>query len=333
MTHRSRSQSRRSGFSLLELLVVIAIIGVLIGLLLPAIQSARESGRAIECKNNLKQIGLGLTHFEEVNTHFPPAHFVDPLITTNYGQPVPYGDKAYYISWLARILPYVEQDQLYAAINFQDDYPWPNGDRFADDNFINGKIVAHYQCPSYPMDRSPFRAEPDPAFGEIAIAHTDYLGVNGTDQFGGKGRKEYGVLHVNSRVKSRDIVDGLSQTFMVGERPRTNDKWGGFWFAGSGMYPWFGAGDIVIGTEEYIAGSDCACTPSGEKSFFQQGRFKFEFDGYCWDKSAWHFWSPHPDGAHFVFADGHVEFVSYSVNRDVFRARGTYAGGETAHGQ
>lgn len=333
MTHRRNLASTRSGFSLLELLVVIAIIGVLITLLLPAIQSAREVARATECKNNLRQIGMGLLNFQEVHTHFPPAHFVDPLITTDYGQPVPYGDKAWYISWLARILPYVEQDQLYSAVNFQDDYPWPNGEPFQPGgDYINGRNVGLYQCPSYPLDRSPFRAIPDPAFGEIAIAHTDYLGVNGTDQFGGDLRKEYGILYVNSRVKPRDVVDGLSKTFMVGERPRTNDKWGGFWFAGSGMYPWFGAGDIVLGTKEIISGSDCACTPSGNKSFFQPGRFTFEFDGYCWDKSAWHFWSAHPGGAHFVFADGHVEFVSYSGHLDIFRARGTIAGNEASHG-
>jgi prepilin-type N-terminal cleavage/methylation domain-containing protein/prepilin-type processing-associated H-X9-DG protein len=331
MTRNQVTTLHRRAFSLLELLVVMAIIGVLMGLLLPAIQQARESAWQVECKNNLKQIGLGLLQFEEVHRHFPPGILQDPGITLDYGQPRPYGgDKPREFSFLARILPYVGHENFYAYVDLQDDYPWPNGERLPNGEYINGQVIKLYQCPSYPKDMGPFLNFPAPGIPEHKVAHTDYLGINGTDQF-----KYDGILHVNSRVKVRDIDrgDGMSKTFIVGERPRTIDQWAGWWFAGSGMFPWFGAADVTLGTEERIAGSDCACAPSGEKSFYQKGSFKFQYDGYCWDKNAWHFWSAHPGGAHFLYADGHVEFVSYNINLDIFRARGTYAGGEADHGQ
>jgi len=306
-------------------------------LLLPAIHSVRERGRAAQCQNNLRQIGLGLLQFEETFGRFPPAMLQQQSIVPDYRQPRPYDDdKGWQISWMARILPYVGQDSLYAFANFQQGYyPWPNGERLPNGEYINGQVVSLFQCPSYPKDTGPFRALMNADYPEIALAHTDYLGVNGTDQFGGGSfqTKHLGILHVNSRVKVRDIVDGTSKTFMVGERPRSNDGWAGWWFAGCGLFPWFGAADVVSGTEERMANSNCVCEPTNEKSFFHEGKFVFEFDGFCYDKNAWHFWSAHSGGAHFLFADGHVEFVSYSIDRDLFRARGTFAGGETANGE
>lgn len=132
-----------------------------------------------------------------------------------------------------------------------------------------------------------------------------------------------------------DVKDGTSNTFLVGERPPSYDRWTGWWFAGSGWYPWFGAADVVLGTEERIGAPSIdyykESTPTSPTSHYQRGFQLDEDDGFGWDKHAWHFWSAHDGGAHFLFADGHVSFVSYSVDLDVFRKLGTYNGGEVAN--
>jgi prepilin-type N-terminal cleavage/methylation domain-containing protein/prepilin-type processing-associated H-X9-DG protein len=317
---------KRRGFTLVELLVVIFIIGLLLAILLPAIQAAREVARRTQCVNNLRQIGLGLQGFHGSFGHFPPAHKQDPnQIPNNYGQPLPYGEDDYYFSWFTRILPYVEQQSLWNDVDFHG-WPWPNPStgQGADD-FVNGKTVGIFQCPSYPGPDDPVELLlPDNVI--VRFAHTDYLGVNGTDQF------EYdGILHVNSKVRTGDILDGTSHTFLVGERPRTHDGGYGWWFAGSGWYPWFGAIDVVLGTAERIAVNG-ESTPDGPQSRFEPGRFRYVPDGYGYEKHAWHFWSAHPGGAHFLFADGHLSFVGYDIRQKEFRKLGTYRGGEVIGG-
>jgi prepilin-type N-terminal cleavage/methylation domain-containing protein/prepilin-type processing-associated H-X9-DG protein len=308
-----------SGFTLVELLVVMAIIGILVALLLPAVQMAREAARRLECTNKLRQIGLALHSWHDTYGHFPPAHLQNPRhIEHQYGQPKPYLDQDYF-SWLSRILPYVEQGNLHDRIQFNE-WPWPNPTGgLPDGTFVNGQKVPLFLCPSFPGPTEPLRLELPPV---ATFAHTHYLGVNGTDQF-----RFDGILHVNSRVKMTEVQDGTSNTFLVGERPPSFDRYMGWWLAGSGWYPRFGAADVVLGTEERIA-VDRASTPSGPQSHYQRGRFQPVEDGHGWEKHAWHFWSAHPGGAFFLFADGHVSFVPYNVDRDTFRSLGTYNGNE-----
>jgi prepilin-type processing-associated H-X9-DG protein len=309
---------------MIELLVVIAVISILLALLLPAVQRAREAARRTQCKNNLKQIGLALHNFEETYGHFPPAMFQSwNIVPNNYNQPPDYSNgRINQFSWMARILPYLDQGNLYSQIEFVE-FPWPSpSSGLPDGGFANDRTISVLQCPSFPGDRSPIMVDWPPVAGH---AHTHYLGVNGTDQF-----RYDGILHVNSRVKLSDIKDGRSNTFLVGERPPSYDRYAGWWLAGSGWYPWFGAADVVLGTEERIA-NGAESTPTGPQSRYQAGKFQFEDDGYGWDKHAWHFWSPHSDGAFFLFADGHVDFVSHSIDLNVFRNQGTYKGGEVSN--
>ncbi len=316
--------SIRRGYTLVELLVVIAIIGILIALLLPAVQAAREASRRTACQNKLKQIGLALHNRHDSLGQFPPAHWQDPnQIADNYGQPAPLSTE-YYFSWLTRILPYIEQGNLHDQVRF-DEWIFPNPPQgLPDGGFANDREIAQFFCPSFPKMNEPCMVDYPPVVGH---SHTHYLGVNGTDQF-----MFDGIMYVNSRVKIDDIKDGTSHTLLVGERPPTFDRDAGWWFAGSGFYPWFGAADVVLGTEEKI-GDSWACTPAGTPSKYQRGSLRFENDGHGWDKHAWHFWSYHSgEGALFVFADGHVKFVPYSVAKDVFRNLGTIKGGEASDG-
>src|SRR5262249_37070761 len=105
------------------------------------------------------------------------------------------------------------------------------------------------------------------------------------------------------------------------------DRMAGWWLAGSGWYPWFGAADVVLGTEEFIAVNGVT-TRGSPKSSYGRGKFDFEDDGFGWDKHAWHFWSPHAGRTYFLFADGHVKFISYDINQGVFHKLGTRNGGE-----
>ncbi len=316
---------KRTGFTLIELLVVIAVIAVLVSLLVPAVQNAREAARRIQCENNLKQIGLGLHNFADTYGHFPAAHSHDPLsVSDNYpGLPRPY-NKDYWFSWMSRILPYVEQSTLYNQIRF-DEWAFMNPSAgLTGGGFINEQRMTVFQCPSIPGGNPALVITIPP---DVAFTHTNYLGVSGTTQFDFDG-----ILHVNSKTKFGDIADGTSNTFLVGERPQDYDRYWGWWFAGAGPYPYFGAIDVVLGTEERIAVNG-VCSPAGLQSWYQDGSFSFEDDGYGTDRDTWHFWSAHPGGSYMLFADGSVRFASYSIDRGVFRAHGTCRSGEITHGE
>src|SRR5262249_8782141 len=210
---------------------------VLIGLLLAAVQQVREAANRITCINNLKQIGLALHNYHDTGGKFPPALSQDPRnILQNYRQPYP-PDPFWYISWMARILPYIEQDNLSHHIKWGE-WPWPPAAQpMPDGRYINSVPITLYLCPSDPSPKV-FKSE-EPGVGDVDYGLTNYLGVNGRNQF-----TYNGILHVNSSVRLTDVTDGASQTLLVGERPPGFGGQAGFWFAGCGLYPWFGAADV-----------------------------------------------------------------------------------------
>jgi prepilin-type processing-associated H-X9-DG protein/prepilin-type N-terminal cleavage/methylation domain-containing protein len=336
------SRRPRPAFTLVELLVVIAIVGLLIGLLLPAIQKTREAANRISCYNNLKQIGLALHQHQDVKGAFPPAHSYDPSFISAMpgaqrpalpnGLPQP-GDDYWYISWMARILPYIDQDNLEKRINWNG-WAWVNP--AGPGPYVNSEYIKHYRCPSDPVPKL-FRAAivtDDPE--EKSIAFTSYLGVNGTDQF-----QFDGCIFVNSHVSFSDIGDGASNTILVGERPPAWGGWGGWWFAGSGWPPFFGAADVVQGSNERMAVNG-ACTQNSQRSYFRAGKLDKDDDPFD-DPHAWHFWSFHSGGANFLFADGSVRFLRYTIttppgaagtppSRDLLHDLATRSGGEVVSG-
>lgn len=288
---------RRTAFTLIELLVVVAIIGTLIALLLPAVQKTRAAAARISCTNNLKQIGLALHHYHDHNSVLPPG-----LTLPQKGEPYPR------MGWLTRLLPLLEQQPLWeltqTAYAEQRSYP------FTFPHYGIMTPVAMFRCPADDrLDR------PQPTHERLRVALTSYLGVLGTNF-----QENGGVLYGGSRVRFADITDGMSNTLMAGERPPSPDFWYGWWYAAEGQGK-TGSGDTVLGVRELHEASaryatDC---PPGPYRFGPGDR-----NQQC---DLFHFWSLHPGGANFLFADGSVQFLTYDAD-DILPALATRAGGE-----
>jgi prepilin-type N-terminal cleavage/methylation domain-containing protein/prepilin-type processing-associated H-X9-DG protein len=243
---------RRRAFTLVELLVVIAIIGMLVGLLLPAIQSAREAGRRAVCVNNLKQIGLALNVFEQTNGRFPPGGAVDqgPFGTNTYG-PNGWGS-----SWMIYILPGIEQNGLFKQFVFDGTSGWPGDSGNPTYRLLAGISIPTYRCASSGLPRS--GAEWGPYGTDQPTAPTaSYVGVSGirggsgfviipgfTETRSNNGDSGWvsagGVLFPNSQVTAIQITDGLSHTLAVSEQ-------GDFLMSTGGPVPWSSSFEIGLG--------------------------------------------------------------------------------------
>jgi prepilin-type N-terminal cleavage/methylation domain-containing protein/prepilin-type processing-associated H-X9-DG protein len=319
-----RHLSQKRGFTLVELLLVIAIIGLLIALLAPAVQAAREAGRMSQCKNNLRQLALGLHQHHDVLGRLPAGatnggitYVSDP----NIPPPGPEGHYTYW-SWMARILPYIEQTALHEeAEQWCTSGPtaqlrwWPWGGYWLSPptpaNPALSQPIDVLQCPS--DVRQTWQKE-FPVEG-ITIAFTGYLGVSGIRS---DDERPLGVLFFDQRGRTfSDITDGQSNTLMIGERPPDAEMYTGWWFAGYG-YDGAGGVDVVLGAREYGFVEDYDC-PRDKVGLKPGSNVDF-----C---DAGHFWSYHPGGAHFALADGSVRFLTYGDDA-ILQALSTRNGGE-----
>jgi prepilin-type N-terminal cleavage/methylation domain-containing protein/prepilin-type processing-associated H-X9-DG protein len=291
----------RKAFTLIELLVVVAIIGVLVSLLLAAVQSVRAAAARTDCQNRVRQLALGLHQYHDARHTLPPG-----LRTRD--------DPHLYMSWLARLLPYLEQQSLWEQADrqfkAQPQFWNPPGGHEA----VAAREVKAFNCPS--GDRSSGTVKylmfND---AEYSWGFTWYLGVSG-----GYERRNDGVLYANSKVRLGEITDGSSNTVMVGERPPSPDNHWGWWYAGLGQNG-TGSADSLLPAVGYPI-SDFrlpTCERAGHP--FGQGRR----DEIC---DILHFWSLHPGGGNFAFADGSVRFLRYSA-ASVLPALATRAGGES----
>lgn len=189
MRHRPRI---RAGFTLIELLVVMAIIGVLIALLLPAVQSARGAARRVQCVNNLMQMGIALQNYEVAYEVFPPG-VVDP------NSPIVQQPQGYHVSWLAQLLPFLDQKNVFNHLNFH------VGVYDVANSTTRQAEIQTFLCPSDPGATSPglglssYAGNHHPTEAPIAV---DNLGL----------------LYLNSSTRTEDIPDGASQTVAFGEK-------------------------------------------------------------------------------------------------------------------
>lgn len=302
--------TRRHGFTLVELLVVIAIIGILIALLLPAVQSAREAARRMSCTNNLKQIGLALQNYELTIGVFPPGRVGCDGITVGPCE----GNGPFErvgTSALAMILPQMENQTLYDAFDFENG-PWitdsangPNGRPWIESNAqAIGTSVPAYICPSDDSERFVSSSGVPVATGSFALC----MGKNGPT-FGIASDtvkiNNNGVFYYKSKLRNGDIVDGLSNTFFAGETIDNHTQGSSNrWSVGSRHL------DTLRSTDNPLN------TPSGTG---------VTVDLYGYSASG-AFASLHPGGANFVFGDGHVVFISEGIDLESYRALSTREG-------
>lgn len=318
---------RRPAFTLLELLVVIAIIGVLIGLLLPAVQKVRESANRSSCLNHLKQIGLGLQSYHDTFKQFPPglgaARDRRTVSVANFQAPTEPPNQRVR-SWLAHLLPYMEQQAIFDGLSLRPADAAMSAQYMIPASDYGTRPVPGYVCPSDP--RGPV---PAPSGGGAARSgFTYYAGVGGTDSaWSGQWPRSDGVLFWRSRVAIRDVRDGTSTTLAVGERPPSRNLDFGTWQSLDTINWRQGGPDWEFDTVQYAANSDVApfaTGPGGQSCPFPAGYGPGRIDNDC-DFN--HFWSHHAGGGHFAFADGSVRFLPYSA-RAVLTALATRAGAE-----
>jgi prepilin-type N-terminal cleavage/methylation domain-containing protein len=288
-------------FSLVELLVVISIIGVLVALLLPAIQSAREAARQSSCKNNLRQLALGLHNYESARGELPPGY--------EYAAGDQGNSRGY--SWLGRLLPYIEQRALYDRLDF---------DRPVYDNANAAAREEHIALLLCPTDD----ASPDGfvEMGDERYAMACYVANFGTpdlddDQAQERGDANalgpfagaWGPFYRNSATSLRQISDGLSQTLMVGERQNGP-------FRQEGVHgPHFAYETTWAGAVRDI---DDFSDDHGHMALFQTGHTPNAENSDDRDVSA-----SHEGVAQFLMCDGSVHTVSEDVELGVYRALGT----------
>lgn len=298
---RPAPAARRRAFTLLELIVVMAIIGLVAALILAAVQRVRESAARAACANRLREIALAAHGYHTALSVLPSGH--SSAVS---------GSPTHDMSWLTRLLPYLEQTSLWAQA--EADYRRsPNPFRTPPHTGL-ATVVPAYTCPS--DDRVLRPAETQGFF----VAFTSYIGNQGTDFL-----TPNGVLFSESRVHFSDITDGTSNTLLSGERPPSADLFFGWWYAGTGQRG-TGSCDAVLGVRERNAGGTATQMCPVGPYHYRPGRF----DSQC---DLFHFWSPHlGGGANFAFADGSVRFVTYASD-DVLPALATRSGGEVANGE
>jgi len=279
----------KPGFTLVELLVVIAIIGVLVALLLPAVQAAREAARRMRCSNNLKQLALGLHNYHDVYDRFPSGQYfckIPPCINRNewwqgWG-------------WSASILPYIEQGPLASQFNFSLNLYDP---RNVD---LIKTPVKSFQCPS-DVSR---RAEIPPSGVATAperLATSNYCGNGGsfansfeTDIVANDPDWTNGVLRRDSRHRFSEITDGTSNTFLLGEVTHFNFTWDP---------TLYGHWDVPSGT---------ACCTLALVRHGNQPLNPPKTANNVVKREGFH--SFHPKGAEFALCDGSVRFVSETIH-------------------
>lgn len=283
--------SSRSGFTLVELLVVIAIIGILVALLLPAVQAAREAARRAQCTNNLKQIGLALHNYHDKRRTLPPGSFYGPLIDPDRG------------SILVHILPEMEQQPLYDKIDFTID---------VDNQSIGGKPLSHFSIPGYVCP-----SNPDGGFRNSTAVHSYAANQGPTQQidnpncscaessaWNGYGLAPYGnaqnfagpFTRLAKSIRFAEVTDGLSNTIFFGEVMSQCSAHVRVGWSHSNN------GNGLIGTLIPINYNSCDDTNSNGCR------------RYCNWNTELGFRSKHPGGALFLLGDGSVRFFPQTID-------------------
>jgi len=301
---------RRAGFTLVELMVVIAIIGILAGLLLPAIQSAREAARRTECSSHIRQIGLALHTYHLSYGSFAPG-FISQVtgVWSGVGNDgIPESGPGW--SMFAMILPFIEQQNLHSQIDFNRAI----GD--ATNQSVRATKVAAYRCPSDAW-RQPVEVWPA-TLGVSDLAANSYVcSLGGGDPASAphytamyEEQPFNGMFHRNDPIRISDVLDGTSNTIGVGERASmfSPNGWAGVIPGSRTVFsPWMaGNRNQVVGVTSRPAITTATVHVRTGGPSARSG-------------SPGGFWSPHIGGCYFVMMDGSIQFLSVGIELNVFR--------------
>jgi prepilin-type N-terminal cleavage/methylation domain-containing protein len=284
---------QRSGFTLIELLVVIAIIGVLVALLLPAVQQAREAARRVQCRNNLKQIGIALHNYHDTHSTFPFGYLKkdDPVEGNSAG-----------FGWLAMLLPQLELNTVYNQFNWNVPLFDPINQA---PRMLQPKV---FLCPSDTIsENNAIEMDTD------RFAMGCYVASFGPGDMDADPDDRRGMFSRNSWIKVRDVTDGLSNTLSVGERA-------------NGPFRLLAANGIHTVYETTWSGAvrqfDDITDEHPHMVLFQTGHVVNDPHSDDRDISA-----AHIGGAFFLLGDGAVRFIGDSINYQVYQNLGTRAEG------
>jgi len=297
---------RRGAFTLVELLVVIAIIGVLVALLLPAVQAARESARRMKCSNNLKQIGLALHLYHDNLGSFPSGAIV--------------GNN---LAWNVLVLPYLEQGALHARFDFSTGaFNGPPNQEGPNKNVHSLTRVVAYLCPSSVVNVTATHPSSTLLDGRRTFGK-HYFGVMGPKGSGGGfefdpnpagqgGFALQGILGRNSNVRLANVTDGSSNTLLAGEISNPGGD-GASWVRGIAFGTTVSAANGMSASKNVNFGINVLLTPLSANQFND-----ISFSSY------------HVRGAQFVLADGAVRYLSDNINTSVYKAAASRDGGDAA---
>lgn len=326
---------RRKAFTLIELLVVIAIIGILIALLLPAVQKVRDAAARMSCENNMHQLGLAAHHFHFEFNRLPPAVNYPGGQVQVLGAFSPTPPSATYKSWLEMLMPYMDQNVVFSGMNFtrdQFDVPAPptggagpsgwttnNGAQSAPGN----TVVNAFLCPA---DRAPkfTTYTPPKTNATFFFAANSYVANSGLQGFPTNQMDQLGVMFINSTVRFTDIGDGTSNTFMLGERNRLDPnldamaQYGANYMEQQSGWSWTTSPSWLSST-----------TPTSPGLFYLGGaqQMNFQAPAVATDPQSGYliqhmnsYGSNHTHGANFCFADGSVRYINEEVPVPILQA-------------
>jgi prepilin-type processing-associated H-X9-DG protein len=306
MRPSTRTKRRRLAFTLIELLVVIGIVALLIGLLLPAVQAARESARRAQCINNLRQLGIALHNYEGTDRALPPGYVSNFDAGGN--------DTGPGWGWAAMLLPQMEQKPLFDAVNFALAIEAPA-------NLTSRlPVIGAYLCPSDSVQPAWWAMVRDasgvPTRRICQVAPSNYVGMFGTSDPGIDGD---GLFFRDGRIGLRDITDGTAQTIAIGERSHSLGE--ATWVGSVTDAVLFPTDNDGVGYPRPESGPGMILGHAGGR--LRPGDPNGEVN---------QFYSRHPGGVDFLFADGHVSFLKTTMASKTFKALATRAGGEVISG-
>ena len=299
---------KKLGFTLVELLVVIAIIGVLIALLLPAVQQAREAARRMQCTNNMKQLGLALHMYNDTYKALPMG------VLQNH-------------NWRVSVLPYIEQKALYDFLDFGQSFSGSSSNTGTNVNYLSKVAIDAFICPSSPLDPNM-----NPGWNSHKFQYHHYMGVSGAVGTNiGTCQKFYGwncdngPFGMNRKVRLAELTDGTSNTMILGEQ---SDR---VKYTGSGVGSWPFADGKTMAPGGYHGGWEgpANLNQTGNQNGIMSGIVPVQYGpnatcpdqwecGYCYVNSTI-LASAHPGGILITLADGSSRFIAETIDLNNFK--------------